>query len=120
MWRSYLLTASIACVVSAVTAFLTVQLTPSTSPRTQVLEGVAAVPFCPSVNRPEEGQLEVFYKVPFAQSPHLTFPEGLIDGERFRCRLLEQKAGSFKLQRESISGADTALVKWRAEGIVAP
>jgi hypothetical protein len=124
MWRVYLLSALLACVVAAVTAFVTVRLLPQPpapdTPRTQILEGVANVPMGGNHKVfPEQFRLEVFYTTAFASPPHLTFPEGLSDGTNYVCRLVEQKAGSFILEREPFSGPSTAPIKWRAEGVPA-
>jgi hypothetical protein len=75
------------------------------------LEGVAEMAW--------GAELEVFYKVPFAAPPNLTFPDGL---DQTRCQVADQKAGSFKLRRSAsgFAGEPTiAKVKWKAEGLPA-
>jgi hypothetical protein len=69
--RVYLVSALLACVVAARvaagTAFVTVRLlapAPTQSANTVILEGIAEVRF--------GEELEVFYKTPFAEPPHLT------------------------------------------------
>jgi hypothetical protein len=115
-WRVYLVSAVLACVVAAGTAFIMVRLlvpqAPSTrqapdSPNAAILDGVAELPW--------GAELEVFYKAPFSSPPTLTFPEGL-DGTA--CRVGEQKAGSFMLVRDKAGfvGPNIAKVKWKAEG----
>src|SRR5262245_24369874 len=116
MWRVYLVSALLACVVAALvaagTAYFTVRLlgpAPAPSANTVILEGAAEVRF---------GQeLEVFYKTPFAQPPHLTFPEGLGN-----CHVVDQKAGSFKRRRDPAGDAGKSYpgVKWKAEGQPTP
>ena len=119
-WRVYLVSALVACVVAAATAFITVRLlipapnTLATSPEvqsvanTKIYEGVVEVRI--------GGEPEVFYPTPFASPPNLTFPDGLAE---MQCQVTEQKAGSFKLQRAGIVpfGAPAlAKVKGKAEG----
>jgi hypothetical protein len=124
IWRTYVLSSVISCVVAAATALVTVRLAspaPGPDPRsagggvrqadaTVVLEGVPEVPCAKS--REEPAEVEVFDKAAFAAPPHLTFPEGLTDG----CQVADQKAGGFKLRRIETSGRVSSSVKWRAEG----
>ena len=115
-WRVYLVSALVACVVAAATAFVTVRQiapvgertadpTPSAPGQTSSLiwEGVEDM----TVGR----KIEVFYKTPFAAPPNLTFPEGLPLG----LEVTDQQAGSFKLKRAP-QGFGPRNVKWKAEG----
>jgi hypothetical protein len=110
-WKVYLISSLLACVVSAATAVITVFLLgsgPGTFSGVVTQEGVAEVPW--------GADFEVFYRTPFANPPALTFPEGLGDT---RCHVTDQKAGSFKLQREKsgFAGEPTIVkLKWKAEG----
>lgn len=110
-WRVYAVSALVACVVAAPTAFVTVRLVvppAGHSPNAMTQEGVAEVPW--------GAELEVFYKAPFAAPPNLTFPDGL---DQTRCRVADQKVGSFKLLRDKSGFAgepNVAKVKWKAEG----
>ena len=111
----YLLSALVACVVAAGTAFVTTRLlapaprtsSPNTiiepSANTMILEGVAEAPY--------GKETLVFYKTPFAAPPNLTFPEGL----DFSLEVADQQAQSFKLKRAP-QGFGPAKVKWKAEG----
>ncbi len=126
MWRVYLVSALIACVVAVSTTLVTLRLAALPAPSTQgtrggedpshagnstvVLEDVVEVPLAKSRSEPQE--MEVFYKTPFAAPPHLTFPENLEGG----VQVAEQKAGSFKLRRTATDGLIYVKVKWRAEG----
>jgi len=66
----------------------------------------------------ERAELQVFYKVPFASPPKLTFPEGV--GED--AEVVEQRADSFKLRSSwaHIASEKTVSVVWRAEGVLVP
>jgi hypothetical protein len=101
MWRVYLLSALIACVAGAATAFITVQLTKPAVPQnsgtdlragTVTLEGEEYLEF-PKGNVPSEWV--VYYKTPFASPPNLTFPNEVA----YDYKITDQKAESFKLQR---------------------
>jgi hypothetical protein len=121
LWRVHLVSALVACVVAAATAFVTVRLiapvrerptdpTPSApgKPSTVILEGVEDMPL--------GRKAEVFYKAPFAAPPHLTFPDGL---QGYSCEVEEQKAESFVLRRAGViayGDPSVAKVKWKAEG----
>jgi hypothetical protein len=105
MWRVYLLSALIACVAGAATAFVTVQFmrswTVSSSPTTLVLEG--------EEDLASDHEKVVYYKTPFASPPYLT-ATGI---ENYK--IVDQQAGSFKLQRPSAYYPGVKL-KWKAEG----
>ncbi len=108
-WRVYLTSALLACVVAAATALVVVRLLvppAGQSSNVMTLEGVAEVPW--------GVELEVFYKAPFAAPPYLTFPEGL----EHNCKVVDQKATSFKLRRSPGGQASSQYpnVKWKAEG----
>lgn len=65
-----------------------------------------------------KGEVQVFYKHPFASPPHLTILEGSAD-----CVLSEQKPESFKVTRDitgRLSWTTVVTVKWKAEGKPAP
>jgi hypothetical protein len=113
--RVYVISALIAAVVAAATAFTAVRLLgPSASqsqsqphvesPSTMVLEGVAEVP------RGEEAV--VHYKTSFGAPPYLTFPEGLAND----LQVAEQKADSFTLRATPGQFVPVRKVKWKAEG----
>jgi hypothetical protein len=126
MWRVYLVSVLLACVVAVVvaagTAFITVRLlvpapgesaktvisapAPTESEKSVILEGTAELRW--------GEELEVFYKRPFGSPPHLTFPGGL-DGT---CHIADQKATSFKIRRDNAGQAGNQFpnVKWKAEG----
>ena len=142
-WRVYLLSALVSCAVAAGTALIVVRLAtpragqsagaetrqaaaaastvpfspppasqPVSATQTVVQEGLAQVHLAQSGGQPYE--LEVFYKVPFATPPYLSFPDGLDD-----CEVADQKPGSFKLRRYVAGGNTWAYVKWKAEGMPA-
>ena len=76
-------------------------------------EGSATVPLKGST-----GELEVFYKRPFASPPSLTFPSGLQG-----CYVVAQKSGSFTLGRDvtgHTSWVSEITVSWKAEGLPGP
>lgn len=76
-------------------------------------EGSATIPLKGST-----GELEVFYKRPFASPPSLTFPSGLQG-----CFVVAQKPESFKLGRDVTghsSWVHEITVSWKAEGIPGP
>lgn len=110
MWRVYLLSAVIACIVGAATAFITVQLTKTTGAKSSADSGSWGV----LVLEGEEDlgsdiERVVYYKTPFASPPHLT----TTGTEQYK--ITEQKAESFKLQRPMTFTPGTKL-KWKAEG----
>lgn len=82
---------------------------PAPGVQTLVQEGVARVHL--AQRREEPYELDVFYKVPFASPPYLSFPDGLED-----CEVADQKPASFKLRRYAAGGDTWATVKWKAEG----
>ena len=126
-WRVYVLMGAVSAFVAAVVSLAVVSLAfvffvgpRSVGPAGQpaglaIEEDEADVPF---KGDSRKGEVEVFYRKPFASPPKLTFPGGLSD----QCFLVEQKADSFKLGRD-VSGtglySSVAKVKWRAEGVPA-
>ena len=78
-----------------------------------VQEGVAVFPRDDNGADRVNAEVVVFYKIPFAGPPQLTFPDAN-DGPKVQ--VIEQKADSFKL-RSGVLGL--GRVKWRAEGIPA-
>jgi hypothetical protein len=120
-WRVYLVSALVACVVAAATAFVTVRLLAppvgqSPGPTNAAAGQPPTVPLEGVEEMPRGRKIEVFYKIPFAAPPHLTFPEGL---RQYSCEVEEQKAGSFVLKRSGASPPSEpfiAIVKWKAEG----
>ncbi len=123
-WRGYVLMVAVSGLVAAVVSLTVVFLFgprpgggegPGHSGGTAAEEGVAEVPV---MGESKKGEMQVFYRAPFASPPKLTFPEGLPDD----CFVVEQKADSFKLGRDvSTRGLyqTVARVKWRAEGLPA-
>jgi hypothetical protein len=117
-WRVYLVSALLACVVAAGTAFITVRVLVAPaqqSPSNGVSAPGAAAPLDGVAEVGWGKEVEVFYPTPFAAPPNLTFPDGL-DGTY--CEVVEQKAGSFKMRRAAsgLRGPWIAKVKWKAEG----
>jgi hypothetical protein len=77
-----------------------------------VQEGVALVPYKGQADHTTE--VQVYYKVPFATPPLLTFPDA---SQGAQIEVVEQKPDSFKV-RAFVRGVDLK-VKWRAEGVPA-
>jgi hypothetical protein len=127
MWRVYLLAALIAGASAAITAYIMVKFTvpepPASNPPpppllTQKLTGGEHLEF-QTGDVPSEKL--IYYKVPFASSPHLTLTRGSDAGYK----ITDKTEKSFKLQRGPcpVTGKEMdwriATCTWEAEGLPA-
>jgi len=87
-----------------------------------VQEGVAQVPYLKGGKDNNNGaEVQVYYKVPFASPPHLTF----LDNDQGRApwrtqiEVVEQKPDSFKIRALIRSDSGILKMKWCAEGVPA-
>ena len=104
MWRVYVLSGLIACVVASATALITVYVaSPAVlQARTVTLEGDEIL---------EVGTDKViYYRTPFASPPYLTTGTG---EHRGLYKISDQKAESFRLENLD---QRRVTVKWKAEG----
>ncbi len=80
------------------------KLTSSPTGATHTLEGKAYAP----LGKPRV----IYYKVPFASPPHLTYPDGGIG-----YKVTDEKSDSFTVEKQTMGPSIAGKLRWKAEGV---